>query len=207
MFVFCRNIINEWWQQQHIQHSEANFMNRRANDSDKHSSVSCYLVEREKSDSLSSFCRCDTGRLFVLHSALTWMPPTPMTKSSWLMKRVARRLSSVVPANDLKSLNRLRIERRRSSHYLACCFVMRNWILFFRWEVDLGVWIEYEILPKAKRFTPSRESDKTRKKSWKTPKSFFIDNFYVSVSATPLDTLLPPLEGRAAFFYENFILF
>lgn len=36
-----------------------------------------------------------------------------MTKSSWLMNRVASRLKSVVPANDLKSLNRLSLSNER----------------------------------------------------------------------------------------------
>lgn len=41
MFVLFRNIINEWWQQQQIQHNDANFINSSANDSDKQSSASC----------------------------------------------------------------------------------------------------------------------------------------------------------------------
>lgn len=36
-----------------------------------------------------------------------------MTNSSWLMNKVASKLKSVVPANDLKSLNRLEIERKK----------------------------------------------------------------------------------------------
>jgi hypothetical protein len=38
---------------------------------------------------------------------ITWMPPTPMTNSNWLINNDASRLSRVVPANDLRSLNRL----------------------------------------------------------------------------------------------------
>lgn len=40
MFVLFRNMINEWWQQQQIQHKDESFMNSSANDSDKQSSVS-----------------------------------------------------------------------------------------------------------------------------------------------------------------------
>lgn len=50
-----------------------------------------------------------------------------MTNSSWLMNKVASKLRSVVPANDLKSLNRLSRggKRRRFEHY----FISR-WCLF-----------------------------------------------------------------------------
>lgn len=44
-FVLLRKIINEWWQQQHIQHNDANFINSSANDNDKHNSESCKKIK------------------------------------------------------------------------------------------------------------------------------------------------------------------
>jgi hypothetical protein len=39
---------NEWWQQQHIQHNDANFINSSANDNDKHNSLSCSTKKKKE---------------------------------------------------------------------------------------------------------------------------------------------------------------
>lgn len=48
-----------------------------------------------------------------------------MTKSSWLMNKVASKLKSVVPANDLKSLNRLKWRRAQIILFLAYTYFFR----------------------------------------------------------------------------------
>jgi len=155
MFVFRRNIIREWWQQQQIQHNDANFINNSANDSDKHNSAS-YREEKRKRrrkkykikssekaeekwgplslsttiekysyyhlpmilryipPSSTSFFETTARSFFIflqlytlILENITWIPPTPMTNSNWLINNDASRLSRVVPANDLRSLNRL----------------------------------------------------------------------------------------------------
>lgn len=63
MFVLFRNMINEWWQQQQIQHKDESFMNSSANDSDKQSSVS---YEEIRKDVLHNFS-VDYKNLYSLY--------------------------------------------------------------------------------------------------------------------------------------------
>lgn len=47
-------------------------------------------------------------KLTLYSDFYTCIPPTPITKSSWPIKRLASRLSNVVPASDFRSENRLK---------------------------------------------------------------------------------------------------
>lgn len=62
-----------------------------------------------KSEEVASHCLPD-GVYFILSYVSvrsTCIPPTPITKNSWPMKRDAKKLSNAVPAKDRKSENRL----------------------------------------------------------------------------------------------------
>lgn len=60
-------------------------------------------------DARSKKCAIGKGRFFFPKklSKLTWTPPTPTMKSSWTIKRAAKRFIRIVPARLLKSENRL----------------------------------------------------------------------------------------------------